>query len=589
MKMLWNKLTNYVSKEQSFLIFLYMGFTAYLKNMGIGAPEKGEQTGNISDLKQLREIFKGIPGYELKRAANDFEESIAWEMLMHDEFCITIMESLQKYLECSIRNYKDLEEIIIDLEKLVLELDGLKFTPESINSLIAEMPVNEGTNSVADLFCGLSGTGLAVFKRFAKSNKYVHLTGKEQRKLYCDISQLRLFCCGIERPEILQEDILKKDGKNTYDLVIADLPKGNNESIYIEEKKNFLGNKNKVFAEWVAIQRIINQVNDNGKAMIIVTKGALVRQREKEVREILTEKDWLEAVITLPANMYATTHLGFELLILNKRKPELYRNKVFFADISKKEQYSNGLYEISPVVIESLRKAYENLEEHPLFTAIVSLNKIQEKEFSWNPFLYIQLQENDKEKQDTVELEKIADIMRGAQISKEEEMNLSRQATHYWLNIRNLGDNEIFFDKNSMLSEKDSNWEQKFGIRDEDIILTSKGSVLKICIVEPNMPKAFLCGNLTRIRVNKEKYSPYVLYEYLNSQKGRAVLESIQSGTTIKVLNNINLKKLPVPIYENVKEKGEQLKQIYQDYRMEERVVRRRFEERRSQLLEQLQ
>ena len=168
-------------------------------------------------------------------------------------------------------------------------------------------------------------------------------------------------------------------------------------------------------------------------------------------------------------------------------------------------------------------------------------------------------------------------------------MNLSRQATHYWLNIRNLGDNEIFFDKDSMLREKYSDWEQKFGIKDEDIILTSKGSVLKICIVEPNMPKAFLCGNLTRIRVNKEKYSPYVLYEYLNSQKGRAVLESIQSGTTIKVLNNINLKKLPVPIYENVKEKGEQLKQIYQDYRMEERVVRRRFEERRSQLLEQLQ
>ena len=72
MKMLWNELTNYVSKEQSFLIFLYMGFTAYLKNMGIGASEKCEQTGNISDLKQLREIFKGIPGYELKRAANDF-------------------------------------------------------------------------------------------------------------------------------------------------------------------------------------------------------------------------------------------------------------------------------------------------------------------------------------------------------------------------------------------------------------------------------------------------------------------------------------------------------------------------------------
>ncbi|MCM1161341.1 MAG: N-6 DNA methylase [Roseburia sp.] len=589
MKRIWNELTTYISKDQSFLLFLYMSFTVYLKKMGIGATKKCESIGNISDFKQLREIFKGISGYELKRAANDFEESIAWEMFMNEASCNHIIEALQTYLECSIRTYKDLEEVIIELEELVSELDGLKFTPKSINNLIAEMPVNEGTDSVADLFCGLSGTGLAIFKKFAKENKYVHLTGKEQRKLYCDISQLRLFCSGVERLEMIQEDILKTDEKNTYDLVIADLPKGNNGSIYIEEKEKFLGSKNRIFAEWVAIQRVLNQVNDDGKAMIIVTKGALVRQREEDIRKILTERDWLEAVITLPANMYAATHLGFELLILNKQKPELYKEKVFFADISREGQYGNGLNEISQEVIKYLKKAYENLEEHPLFSTVVSLHKIEEKEFSWNPFLYLQLQENDKEKHETVELEKIADIMRGVQISKEEELDLSGQATHYWLNIRNLRDNGIFFDNNSMISAKALDWEEKFGILEEDIILTSKGSVLKICIVEPDMPRAFLCGNLTRIRVKKEKYSPYVLYEFLNSREGRAALESIQSGTTIKVLNNTNLKKLPVPVYGNVKEKGEQLKQIYQDYRMGERAVKNRFEKQRKQLLEQLQ
>lgn len=65
-----------------------------------------------------------------------------------------------------------------------------------------------------------------------------------------------------------------------------------------------------------------------------------------------------------------------------------------------------------------------------------------------------------------------------------------------------------------MIRAKSPDWERKFGIQEDDIIMTSKGSVLKMCIVTPDMPKAFLCGNLTRIRVDQTKYSPYVLYEF---------------------------------------------------------------------------
>lgn len=588
---IWDKLMPYVSREQCFLIFLYQAFTAYLENMQGGIrwrKDNVRESGRIEDLMQLGAILKGASGYELEQAAGDFEESIAWKAIAEDRACEIIVRELRDILDRFIQSCDDLERVITILEELTPELDGLQFTPESVNRMFAAIPVNEGTVSIAELYCGLAGTGLAVYDELSADGSRVNMACEEQRKLYCDISRIRMFCHGIERPGVFCHDILK-DGKEEvlpgetgdgYDLVIADLPKGKNRNALAD-------NHEKMYREWWSIQRILDRTGDQGKAIILVTKGALVRQLEKEIRENLTEADWLEAVITLPANMYASTHLGFELLVINKRKPPRYRGKVFMADISGAEYGGTAGNEIPREVIRDLQKAYAGLEEHELFSAVVSLKKIREMEYSWNPFLYLRFGRSE-EGAKTVELGEIAEIMRGAQITKEEEQIYSVQPTHYWLNIRNLEEGGISFEESSMIRAKSPDWERKFGIQEDDIIMTSKGSVLKICIVTPDMPRAFLCGNLTRIRVDQSKYSPYVLYEFLNSEEGRTVLDSIQTGTTIKVFNNTNLSRLRVPDYKNARELQQQFKRIYQEYRIAVQEAESRFETKRQELLSEL-
>ncbi|MCI8428769.1 MAG: restriction endonuclease subunit S, partial [Lachnospiraceae bacterium] len=157
------------------------------------------------------------------------------------------------------------------------------------------------------------------------------------------------------------------------------------------------------------------------------------------------------------------------------------------------------------------------------------------------------------------------------------------------LNIRDLEDGRISFPEHSRLRAKASDWEEKFGIQEGDIIMTSKGSVLKICMVEPGMPKAFLSENLTRIRVDPEKYSSCVLYEFLTSQEGREALDSIQSGTTIKIYNKTNLSRLQIPYYENARELQAQFRQVYEEYRTSMREIRQKFTSDRERLLKKLQ
>ena len=92
------------------------------------------------------------------------------------------------------------------------------------------------------------------------------------------------------------------------------------------------------------------------------------------------------------------------------------------------------------------------------------------------------------------------------------------------------------------------------------------------------------------IRVNQEVYDPYVLFEYLTSEKGMKALESIQSGTTIRILNNTNMAKLKIPAYsmEMMHSVGRQLKYERRQYLRQMKEIAVQYEQERKILLEMI-
>lgn len=589
-KYYWGQLESFLTKEQNFFAGLYLCFTAYLKKKQKQEVLQEYNVEDVRSLKQLREIFKYVPGYELKRAVNDFEESINWELLQENKKCRTFLCDYACVLDRQITDLKDLEEVVAVLCELASGMDGFMVTPLCVNRLLAQLAGERQYHGIGEFCCGLSGMGIAVYEKVAVRCPETFLTGEDNRQIYCDISQIRMFCHGIERPQVFCNDVLTgKNGQDTFELVMADLPKGNNESIsYLEMKE--MGNEmaevtGSVFSEWGYIYKLLERVSECGKAFIIATKGALVRQRENELRGRLIERDWLDAVITLPEGLYTGTYLGFELLIFDKKKPEKHKDKVFFADLTGKGVRNKRRYVIQEEDIFEIAEAYMQFEDWEKTAVIRTREEIKESEYSWNPYLHLRLQKIQNQWKQTVELSKVAEVVRGAQISKNEEEELTQNPTHYWLNIRNIGNGKITPDESVKLAPKSEKWEEKFGLREDDIVITSKGTELKICIVPPDFPPAFLCGNLTRIRADKTRIHPYVLYEFLSSEEGRISLESIQTGTTIRVLNNTNLMKMMVPIYEEGQMIGERLKEIYIQYQKELERATREFETDREEML----
>ena len=127
---------------------------------------------------------------------------------------------------------------------------------------------------------------------------------------------------------------------------------------------------------------------------------------------------------------------------------------------------------------------------------------------------------------------------------------LKKNATHYFLNVRNIQDDSILYEEEDRIRDKKVNWYGKYDIQAGDIIMTTKGTTAKAVIVPDDFNPSFISNNLTIIRVNKAMYSPYVLLKYLRSELGRLVLNSVTTGTGVRIINASKLGNIEIPKYD---------------------------------------
>ena len=150
----------------------------------------------------------------------------------------------------------------------------------------------------------------------------------------------------------------------------------------------------------------------------------------------------------------------------------------------------------------------------------------------------------DRGKRDTVRYHFGGDCADRQGITASEEIGHYGKWSSVFINIKDIQNARLEFGQADRIQRTSSVCKAKFRISKDDILLTSKGAVLKAAIVEANPPEAYISGNITMIRVDQRKYDPYVLFEFLISEQGQIALERIQSGTTIRIISNASLQTL---------------------------------------------
>ena len=277
----------------------------------------------MSDLEKLFfKIDKEVE--EIKGEGLYFEGLIKYLTLENDDDYFDIVDNYDK--ETIRKVYQFL------LLKALKELNNPSYdiTPEVITMYIShliECIYGDKKVSITDLASG-SGSLLINIAALVKGDK--ELTSVDVDSNYVRLQQ-NIFNLLETNVEIINQDALKPLNIKKQDIVISDVPFG-----YYADEDNSLNYKlcstdGYGLNALLFIEQAANYLDENGVGILVIPKKVL--ELEDNFKKYLEEDINLNAVITLPDEMFKNVSQQKAIILITKKGQTRLPNQVFLAQI----------------------------------------------------------------------------------------------------------------------------------------------------------------------------------------------------------------------------------------------------------------
>lgn len=157
-------------------------------------------------------------------------------------------------------------------------------------------------------------------------------------------------------------------------------------------------------ADFAFIQHMISHLDDNGTMAVVVPHWVLFRwASEWHIRKFLIEnRNYLDAVIWLPANIFFGTSIPTCILVFKKCRQN--PDDIFFIDASNDFEKNKNQNRLREADIEKIITTYKKREETPKYSHIASLEEIKENDYNLNIPRYV----DTFEEEEKIDLESVA-------------------------------------------------------------------------------------------------------------------------------------------------------------------------------------
>ena len=314
------------------------------------------------------------------------------------------------------------------------------------------------------------------------------------------------------------------------------------------------------------VQHILAQTR--GYVAVVVPNSFLFGPgRDREVREYLLQKGWLEAVIALPPGIYPSTNIPSGLLLLNTLAS---RRHIAFIDATKdyfKKQ--NGRSRVTLVNADQIvtfcrtfndQAGPSGLPMNQCVAVAATVEEVLDKEASLQVDRYVMASEQRElqarmEAMPTVLLDDIAEFHNPIP-NKDRKSEVAGAIEVLEVGAADLPpagyianpQRQIFV---QLPARRTGRPEDAF-LRPGDVLLVTKGSVGKVGIVSadapPPGPGGWVAGQSAIVlRSKAEGADLRGLGLWLRSSMGKGLISGIISGAAIPMASISDLRKLPVP------------------------------------------
>ena len=273
---------------------------------------------------------------------------------------------------------------------------GEFYTPQEVSRILAEI-VTLGHNRLRNVYDPTCGSG-SLLIRAASIGNAVEIYGQEKNPTTYNLARMNMLLHGIKFSNFKIEngDTLEADafGDKQFDAVVANPPfsadwsaadKFNNDDRF--SKAGRLAPRKT--ADYAFIQHMIYHLNDGGTMACVAPHGVLFRgNAEGVIRRFLIEnKNYVDAVIGLPANIFYGTSIPTCILVMKKCRKE--DDNILFIDASKEFEKVKTQNKLREEHIRKIVETYRDRKEIEKYSHCATLQEIADNDFNLNIPRYV--------------------------------------------------------------------------------------------------------------------------------------------------------------------------------------------------------
>lgn len=277
---------------------------------------------------------------------------------------------------------------------------GEFYTPQQVSRLLAKI-VTQGKSKLRDVYdptCGSGSLLLRVGDEVGGCENVGRYYGQEKIDTTYNLARMNLFLHGVrfnkfdfENNDTLEAPCPRHNME--FEAVVANPPysaKWSADPKFLNDPRfsgyGRLAPKSK--ADYAFVLHMLYHLADDGVMAVVLPHGVLFRgAAEGEIRKIIVkDRNYLDAVIGLPANLFYGTTIPTCVLVFKKCKKD---HSVLFIDASKEFEPGKNQNRLTDANIQKIIDTYIARKDVEKYSHLASLEEIEKNEFNLNIPRYV--------------------------------------------------------------------------------------------------------------------------------------------------------------------------------------------------------
>jgi type I restriction enzyme M protein len=273
---------------------------------------------------------------------------------------------------------------------------GEFYTPQQVSKILAKI-VTIGKSDLKSVYDPTCGSG-SLLLRVAKEANVRKFYGQELTSTTYNLARMNMLLHDVsyQNFDIRNDNTLEIPHHldMRFEAVVANPPysaKWSANTKFLDDERfsayGKLAPSSK--ADFAFIQHMIHQLDDNGTMAVVLPHGVLFRgAAEGAIRKyLIEEKNYLDAVIGIPANIFFGTSIPTCILVFKKCREA--DDNVFFIDASSEFEKGKNQNLLREKDVEKIIDTYIKRETVDKYSYAATLDEIRENEYNLNIPRYV--------------------------------------------------------------------------------------------------------------------------------------------------------------------------------------------------------